>query len=268
VKHLKGTGFERPPEKPIERLICSIEGSQKRGKTHLALTAAAKRKGNRKGIGVLNFDEGLDGVVQKFMNEGKEVYHSIYKSKIDLPPGKRLRGQDLLDYRSEQGDQIYRSFRKDWTFALENFRTVIVDTATELWEIMRLKQFGKLDQVKPHHYTPINREYRDMISEAYDSEANVILVHKVKDEWLNDKRTGKKELQGFKETAFLTHCHLRVFRTPRDEWDPPDDLGFRVEIVECRQNAELTGEILEPPMNNLPMISTMIFEDTDPDDWE
>ncbi len=49
--------------------------------------------------------------------------------------------------------------------ALESkeIKSIVIDTASEAWELVRLARFGKLTQVMPQHYGPVNTEFRDMI---------------------------------------------------------------------------------------------------------
>jgi hypothetical protein len=58
----------------LPRLLMAIDGPQKGGKTHFALTAPGP-------IGILNIDNGLEGVVEKFYDKGK----TIGVKKVTLP---------------------------------------------------------------------------------------------------------------------------------------------------------------------------------------
>jgi hypothetical protein len=260
---ISGTNFQDPDPEPIYRIVSSVEGDWKCGKTHLGLTQPSSEKHGQEGIGLIEFDMGDEGVVQKFSVKDVKVSH--YNAKIAAPDD--MSGQAILDYRAECAEKVYLSFRKDWGYALNYFRSLVVDTGNELWELMRMAAFGKIEQVKPHHYAPVNAEFRDLLREAFNSKCNVMFLHSVKDQYLNDKRTGKKERAGFSGIEGVSQVNLIAYRTPVDERED-GDLGFRVEVKNCRLNPALDGEVFEPPMNEFPFIASMVFEGTGIEDWE
>jgi len=68
---LKGTGFDLADTEVKPRVILSVEGREKEGKSHLAMTAPGP-------IGIINMDLGLEGVVHKFARD-KKIYVSSYQ---------------------------------------------------------------------------------------------------------------------------------------------------------------------------------------------
>lgn len=246
--------FSRAQEAVKRRLIMSIIGKEKEGKTHFALTAPGP-------IGYINLDKGYDGVGQKF-DKDKEIYKSDYN--IQLPK----RGADV-NLVAEQLKPFWEDSLEDIDYACQNYRTCVVDTGTELWELCRIARFGKMDQVKPHHYGPVNREFRDQVyGVAYNNDCNLIVLHKLKAEYVNDKRTGNFERSGFSDTGFVVQVEVLAYRVPADEREGSDDLGFRLRVESCRQNPSIEGEILSGPLLNFPALASMVFPDTSPEDWE
>jgi hypothetical protein len=255
---LKGTGFAEADTEIRKRVILSVEGREKEGKTSLSLSAPGP-------IGVINMDLGLEGVVHKFARD-KKIYVSDYK----LPSTTRGNAKEV----AEEADKVWTSLMADYRAALRSFRTVVMDTATEVWELLRLARFGKLAQVMPHHYTTVNSEFREMLRMAYDGNANLILVHKMKAVWVDvpdgkggtkGSRTGEYERSGFSDTGFIVQASVRVSRVTTDT---PGDDGFRLQVLTCRQNAELTGQVLQAPMNTFPYLASMILPETSPETWQ
>lgn len=249
--NLQNTGF-KPPSKARQRIIAAIDGLEKRGKTHLALTAPGP-------IAIQSTDIGTEGVIDKFMSD-KEILVAEYS--IDV------RGKGAENIAAE-ADQLWKKYVRDYHTALDQkVRTVVWDTATETWELLRLARFGKLDQVMPHHYGPVNREYRELIRDAFDADTNLILLHKLKEEWKEGSggkanRTGNYERSGFKETGFMAQINIRCER----EMDDDGNVVFYLQIDDCRQNAMLTGQRVDAPMNTIPFLATMIYPDTDISEW-
>jgi hypothetical protein len=217
VKQETLSGFTRASDSTgvKSRLIVSVSGMEKQGKTHFALTAPDP-------MALFDMDMGLEGVVQKFSK--KTIWTADYK---------------IIPNDPNSWEVTWEKLRSSYKQVLTNqaIRTVVVDTATEQWELLRLARFGKLTQVMPHNYGPVNAEYREMIRQAYLSDKNLVLIHKMKNEYLNDKRTGRKERAGFADTAFLVQMNVEVWRDA--------DGVFGLTIVDSRQNPDLCGMELQ-----------------------
>ena len=261
-KQLAGTGFKSP--NPVKsRLILSVTGREKSGKTHFAMTAPGP-------IALISIDLGDEGVVQKFLDQGKQIVLSEY----EVPEVKG--GEKNEKAMMESCDAVWDKLVADYAWALKHCRTLVLDTGTEIWELLRLARFGRVAQIKPHHYVEVNREYREFVKDAYNSSCNLIILHKAKAVWIDvadgkggvkGRKTGDYERAGFADTGFLVQTNIETYRIPRNEREDTDD-GFRVKIVDCRQNANLDGEEFTTPMNTFPMLAQMILPSSDPSAWE
>jgi hypothetical protein len=235
---LQGFTDVRDRKKGRPHIISAVDGQEKNGKTHLGLTMPGP-------IAIINSDTGLEGVVEKFENE-----KAIVKFDFDH--------RDANNYK--QWEKMWVDVKKAYRNALrsKDIRSILCDTGTEMWELIRLARFGKLDQVMPHHYGPVNKEFRDLIREAYDSDKNVMFLHKMKQEYVNDKFTGKYERAGMKDMAYLVQVNMRTFWT---------EDGFAVKIIDCRQNAALKGEVITEPLNDFLTIAQMVYPNTEEGEW-
>lgn len=248
-KRITAIGFQRASNEITPRLIASISGLEKQGKTHFALSAPGP-------IAVFNCDIGMEGVVQKFTSTGKDVW--VYN--LTIPHDWKAAEEEFKAYR-----EAYSKIMRD-----PYFRTIIKDTATELWELLRMARFGKLTQVMPYQYGPVNAEFRALIRDAYASDKNLILLHKMKSVYINDKRTKDYERAGFSDTGFLVQVNCQVWREEPSE----DDSGslvsgeWHVHVKDCRHNPGLAGVDLPGPMCSFPMLASLVMEGTGPEDWE
>jgi len=122
--------------------------------------------------------------------------------------------------------------------------TIVLDTATELFELARLSHFGKTTQVMPHQYTAVNTEWRGLIANVYDSKMSMVMIHKLKAEYKNDKNTGGRILSGFGETPYLVQAHLLSYR------EDIEGGGSRFGLIvdKMRHNPSLNGFDLNPNM--------------------
>lgn len=239
-------GFNKVSAKETPRLIVAIDGREKHGKTHFSLTAPGP-------IALFNMDMGLEGVIRNDDSFGfkRKVWEKKYRlvDKNDADRAKKCWSEIASDYTDAVDDK--------------DVRTICIDTATEMWEILRIARFGRLTQVMPFQYGPVNAEYRELIRQAYASDKNLILIHKLKDEYVNDKRTGKQERAGFSDTKYLVQANLTAWRddstSGADRWN--------VEVSDCRQNMDIAGMDLQGVMCNFWTLGMLVFPDTNPEYW-
>jgi len=228
----------------------AIDGREKSGKSHFALSGPEP-------IGVINLDIGLDGVVQKWQDD-KEIH--VKDISVNIQELKELTPQQA----AQEADRAYTEVVRAYRAVLGTARTVVWDNATEIWELLRMARFGKLDHVKPHHYGPVNAEYRELIRMAYDQDkTNLILLHKMKDEYVDDKRTGLVKRAGFADTGFLVQVNALSWREP----GVPVPDCFNLTINDCRQNAELAEQTFSGNDFTFQALAMAVFPGTKEAEW-
>jgi hypothetical protein len=202
---------------------------------------------------------GLDGVVQKFQDK-KEIWvaeHRVNTTKLRA----EFSAADVAGIASEAWDNIMKDYDE---MLVSGARTGIIDTGSELWEILRLARFGKLEQVRPHHYGPVNAEFREVIRKAFDTDMNMWLLHKMKDEYINDKRTGDVKRTGFGDMGFMGQISLRCWRNDEEKY--PD--CFHVTVTDCRKAPELHGFDMNGEMATVATLGQLAFPDSSEEDWQ
>jgi len=223
IEQLKAMGFSDAYVESPRRLVVSLSGREKTGKTHFALTAPDP-------IIYFNVDIGTEGVVGKFQEQGKQVL--IYDVRVPRESTKDVYVPMWQDVKT----RIHKAY------ALKS-GTVVWDTCSEIYELARLAHFGKLTQVMPHNYTEVNNEWRELLRIAYDAPVNSVFIHKVKPVWINNARTKDYEPAGFGEMDYLSQVNLITYR--EDGESGPE---FSVYIKDCRQNPNIGGTVLRGPM--------------------
>jgi len=225
ITQLKAMGFSDDYVPPPKRLIVCLSGREKVGKTHFALTAPDP-------IFFINVDLGTEGVVNKFQEQGKQIY--VYDVRVP-----RLVGVDVY---APMWENLKTVFQKVYRMQRGS---VVVDTDTEVYELARLAKFGKLSQVMPQNYTEVNNEYREILRLAYDSPMNSIFIHKMKPLYINNARTKDYTPAGFGDMEYNSQVNLLLYRDDGDEEDEPE---FSCYIKDCRWNASVNGRLLSGPM--------------------
>jgi len=259
-------GFTPAQTKVRRRLIVSIEGDEKTGKNNFAFTAPDP-------IAVFSFDDGLEGVIEKFANGTAVVGGVAIPNKTILVKDVRVAptltggsksvnvsiADPAFDYKG-----TWETFVRDYhTLLAAKVRTIIWDTGTEVYELLRLFRFGKLSEVPANMWGPVKAEYRQLIRDAYDSHTNLIILHRMKPVYLNDKRTGAMEISGFSDVGYAVQVNLKTFRE-----DSAEGSDFSVKVLSCRQNGQLNGVLYEGMMCTFPWLAVDVLEDSDLSEWE
>jgi hypothetical protein len=252
---LKSGGFTEADPTIRPRLIAAVAAREKQGKTHFSLTAPAP-------IALFNVDTGLEGVIHKFVPEKTVLVYNVLKPD---PQSKNV---------EKEANRVWNDLSRSFDLVLRNpsIRTIIFDTATEVWELLRLAYFGKITQVMPHHYVGCNSEFKQFLDKAYDTDKNLILVHKMKAEYINNERTGVYEMAGFGDTPYRVQAVIYPFRADKNERlaDGQEIVKgeFGVRIFESRHNAQANDTYFVGPIATFPFVASMIIEGTSPDMYE
>lgn len=234
-------GWEEVKTTTKRRLVIAVDGWQKSGKTHFALTAPRP-------AAMFSIDDGLEGMVAKHIDPDRRLFVKRYRVNV----------------RGHQGEHLpqWESLIRDYIALLHNpgIKTIIWDTAGEVYQLQRMARFGKIDKVMPQHYGPVLAEYGDLVREVYDTDKNLILLHHLKPLYKDDKRSSECERDGMSRTGGLVQVNLTAYR---DGIAGP----FHLRVDDCRQNPDVAGLDLEGEMCDFATLASLIYPETAPDDW-
>lgn len=236
VKQLETMGFSDDVIERPRRLIVSVNGKTKTGKTHFALTAPDP-------IFFINIDIGTEGVLDKFQAKGKRIY--LYDVRVPRTASKEV-WLPMWENLKKVYEKVYQV----------GAGSVITDTDTEAYELARLAKFGKLSQVPPQFYTEVNNEYRELLRLAYDSPMNSIFIHKMKPVYINKERTNQYEPSGMSDMEYNTQVNILMNREDTDEGPK-----FSAFIENCRHDPNVNGQMLEGEMCNFDFLLSLIHGD-------
>lgn len=244
---ITSVGF-KPLDSTIHpRIIMALSGPQRFGKTHFALTTPGP-------IAYFNIDMGDEGVTDKFADQKK-----IYNFPMDVPTG---------DNMQEIARESWASFVPAYDLALKEMRSIVIDTASELWEILRIARFGKLTEIMPYQYTPVNAEFKDLFHKAkHTTSTNVIFLHRVKVEYANNQPTGNLVPAWYNKTAYEVQLVGTMRRYERNVDEGREATEFRLFIDDSRHNASLINMELPGIMSNFPAMAQTVIPKSKPEDW-
>jgi len=183
--------------------------------------------------------------------------------------GKRAKEIKHLKYFADsRGDiksnnlAVWERYIRDFEYNVRNFRSVLVDTLTELLDVRKIAEHGRNSQILQIYYGSMYADFRWMVKEARNNDANVCFLHRMKPEYVGGETTGNEVLSGWPGIVYETQVYI--------EHDRDDDGVFTTTIKECEQNALVTGLVLDSKEgdNDFPSLATKVFPDTDQEDWQ
>lgn len=232
------------PEPIKQRLIAASAAKQKRGKTRFGFTMPQP----------LCYMQ-LDASGEYMLDEARKR-----KKKADIKHLKYFadpRG-DIKSANLREWERLIRDFE----YNVRNFRSVLLDTATEALDVRKLAEFGRNMQIMQMYYGSIYGDFRWMVKEARKRDANVLFVHRVKDEYIDNTRTGRDILDGWRNIMYEAQVYIEHGR---------EDNTFTTTIVECEQNALVMGLTLSSDKddndNDFPHLAARVFGN-EPEDWQ
>lgn len=226
-------------------------------------------------------DPNTEEVLEKWQDQKK-----IFLTNYDLPSaafGDKADIQaDAEAVLTEFLDKLKPIIRKE---ARRMPKTVVIDTATEFFELALLADHGRAVQILPEMRTKTNYKWKSVINGLKRSGCNVILLHRLRDKYENKtirtrdgakeervKIEGEYEREGFSKTGFLVNVEAFLFH------DPTREKGehYGIEIVRCTQRPVLIGkqywgsvevEGEEIRAASFEFLATKVYKNTTLGDW-
>lgn len=231
-----------------DRLVISVGGPEKFGKNHVAFTAPDP-------IFCQTIDPGTEGVVKKYLKGGSlGLNKDIQLGGGASGYGIEISEDDITDPNklATAAQPVWEQWVTDYLYALDNARTVVWDTESDAWELIRLARLGELapktGRDRGNVWGPVNAEYRRLLRMAFDKNVNMIIIQKLKDVYVNDKKTGNKDHKGFSDVGYIVQMIIRAQRQGNQ---------FSVLVNDCRLRPELNGVTI--PSNDFSMIKDFYF---------
>lgn len=194
-------------ELPVkDRLTCTVWGPPKVGKTTFALSFPEP-------IYYFLWDSGgLDHHLTRVQETGKAVYVAAYDLSTILSPA--------------DATPAINEFAADFNAACKDVGTgsIVFDTASELWELFRLKMYGDIEKqfkakgrdmpekLPQRFYEKPNEDWRRMLRQVKDrTAASLVLVEREKPVYdASGQDTGRTARRGQSSNSYETQITLRM----------------------------------------------------------
>lgn len=286
---LSKAGFA-PARRSPRRLIANIQSADKScGKTRLALTSPGP-------IGYIAVEAGGgEGVIDHFIEKGLEETDRIQVANISMDAVEYPDRAEFTD--TKEGEALFNEavtkavqgaavtamdkFYDAYYASLGNMRTTIVDTGTDLYELMRLAEFGRLEKIPQLAYGQLNQQVASLFDDAYNSKGNVIWIHHMKEVWENKYNekgklvstpTGTYKMDGSKVVKDKVQAVIELWRESLPDEEPNADTGrlvkFHCQIVDSRHSADAIGEHLQDNNITFGLLARMLIPTSAEDDWK
>ena len=202
--------------KEVPRLAISLEALDKCGKTHWSLMTAPDP------IVLVTCDPGTLHVLNKARLAGRRIPY-VLELPHERPDTKIIAAKDVDRFEHDAYKKLWAKYREGM-YALASdsksgIRTVVMDTATDLWHLAELAHFGKLrGNARIDIRTELNADFSGIFWRLYKDrpDLNIILIHKLRKEYKpkgekgEDAWTGKYEREGFGKIGFAVDLCLRA----------------------------------------------------------
>jgi hypothetical protein len=155
----------------------------------------------------------------------------------------------------------------------KSIKTIVIDTGTQLWEDILFAHFGKSQQIKPVSRGLPNQEMKNLLNAC---EKNLIVIHKSKEKWADDKPTGKYERAGYGYVAYdmnvcVQHSRDNAIHNRECKESDAGCVCWAIRISECQANPELVGggelSKLTGRRVTFAHLARRIFPDSQLSDW-
>ncbi len=233
---------------PDDKPAVSIYGPEGTGKTRFAATAPGP-------IGLLALDKKSKRTFQKVASAMEK---QVVVNKEDYISGKDAIKLAMLDTNVEaQRKQIKEFYGKLFEKVMEtglalashpDIETIVIDTATQLWDWIMFSHFGRRNQVESYQRGAPNQDMIDLINALKNK--NLVLIHRAKDEWKDTGEvdsqgrkkqapSGKFQAEGFTKMGYFATVICELSAAPKAS--EPDD-KFKIKLVKCQPNSLLEGQ--------------------------
>jgi AAA domain-containing protein len=268
AEKLASLGFS---DKISERRPCavvSLAGLEGSGKTDFALKAP-------KPLFYQSTDFGDEGVIQKATGQIIRPTRGDYK--LNIPPHlfdkpSVEKGTDRQARESELAKWVQQNFvvpfTEDYRAMLKaGVRSVVWDTALEVWEFIRLSVYGRAATNRSDLQAEANTKFKELVREASIAGANLIMIQHLKPAWesysdengnVKWRKTADFEVQGFEKAPFLVTANLWTKFTPPGDW--------QLTVKKCRDNPAVVGVTI--PATSWAEVMSVLIPSVPAESWE
>lgn len=258
------------------RLTVALQGADYSGKTRWCLSAPGP-------IGIVSLDQGTEDTVYEYQRtragKKKQIHVARVKYTLDArdraaaAKGNRNAEEDVKDQAADAWAKVEEAV--GYLYSSGEFRTGVLDNFSEFYDLCRLYHHGKLSQVPPIMYVPVNATMAALAEGVVNNEKmNALFIHHEDAEYKEVKGdSGKKKSvktsefrrAGWKRIANRVQVQVRVGSEKDKE---TKEISRFLEVVKCRATPKLDGERFDVPPADFAFLAGMVFPELPEETWE
>jgi hypothetical protein len=246
----------------MARVVWSIDGLDKSGKTHFALTAPGP-------ILYQDVDIGSEGMIEKFL-EKKKIERKEYMFLRDVRKGKEDLKKAAQPVWSKFLDDYYEALessgRYGTPFKKDGVRTIIWDNGADIWSLCLMTHLGKDIQIQPTERTQANSVFKEVVKAAFMYNANLLIIHQLGPSFENarvlERRGAMNKIPFLIQTAVETSNK----KVKNDDGDLVSEFYYK--ITTHRADTNMEGEVFEGDTFDFPKLAVQLVPGTSSKDWK
>jgi hypothetical protein len=246
-----------------DAIIMAIYGPEGSGKTRLLATAPGP-------LGIVPLDRKTRWTINKMAQE-------LGRKDIFMPPDDFIRHQNPIalslmkegEAQKYYGEHVKRVMEAAYKLNQHpDVRAVGLDGGAQLWEDILFKHYGRNQRIMPRDRGPANQDMIDFLSAMTGK--HFILSLKAKEEWKDDKPSGKLQPSGMTNMGY--HVTVVVEMMCNKKYNPQVShkdfqWQFSATIKHCQQDPMLQvpndDNVLRDEMICFQSLAAMIYPDAD-----
>lgn len=235
-KELQKYGLLSPTAPKRRRLIAVVYGKTGTGKSDLALRTMPRP------LLVINIDRNLEPLEDRYVNDDVLIKTVRLPRRVD----------------QEKDNDLYAEVRELYQVSTEKelFRSVSIDGADGLYDLIRRAKLGTLDfgDAPRSAFSIVNSNMKWWVSQAKDFRFNLLMTSRVKEKFvekmgrngkLQGVGTGEFERAGWKELEFEVPLVMRSYKDAKlEEGEDDQSMRYHMEVMKCTPRPEWEGEIM------------------------
>jgi hypothetical protein len=210
-------------------LVIAINALDHHGKTTMLLTAP-------KPLDIFAIDPNTTEIV-----EGSGYDEDDVKLNLVTYPATVFSNKDQLQDEAERAwrDEFIEPLRD--SIETKSVKSIGLDTATELFELLLMADHGKTVQILPELRTKTNYKFKGLLQALKRSGKHIVLLHRLRDVWRSEwvetnkgreekreKVVGVYEREGFSKTGFHVNAEVYLRFKPERGGSLSNQFGVRL----------------------------------------
>ena len=264
MKTIKIDGFTNDIQSTVgDAIIMAIYGPEGSGKTRMLATAPGP-------LGIIPLDRKTRWTINKMAKE-------LGRKDIFMPPDDFIRHANPIQLSLMKGGEAEKYYGEHVKRVMEaayklnqhpDIRAVGLDGGAQLWEDILFKHYGRNQRIMPRDRGAANQEMRDLLNSL--QEKNLVITHKSREVWRNEKPTGDLDVAGFNDIGYYTN--VLVEHSYQPAVSKAKNWHFSLSVRMCQANASLQGtdgqDLLTDGDIGFQALACQVYPDSNWEDWE